>query len=81
MVKGKTVKSNIIQKFENEDIGEFLATQPEIKFEIDIKRKTHLISVNEDVLEILTAIAKNKKMSSSELINRWLKEKIKENIT
>jgi predicted transcriptional regulator len=51
---------------------------PEAQFDIEIKRRTHIFSLDEDLAERLTAIARAKRMPSKTLINEWLREKVVE---
>ena len=69
--------NNLIEFFETHDMGEYWEQMPEAQFEIDIKKRTHLVAIDEDVADQITAIAKSKKTSSEALINTWLKEKIR----
>jgi predicted transcriptional regulator len=51
---------------------------PQVHFDIDIQRRTHLFALDEDVAERLTAIARARRMPSKTLINEWLREKVAE---
>ncbi len=64
--------------FDTHDMGDYFDAMPEVKFEIDIKRKTHLFSIDVSIADKLTAIAESKKIPSESLVNKWLKEKIQE---
>ena len=67
---------DLVEFFETHDIGDHWDRMPEAHFEIDIKKRTHLIAIDEDIADQITAIAKSKKTSSETLVNSWLKEKI-----
>lgn len=77
-------KSNKLPKFESLDkLVEFLETHdtseywdqmPEVHFDIDIKKRTHLVALDEDLANEVTEIARSKKTSSEALINSWIKE-------
>ena len=84
MARGKSQTSAIPKKlnaliefFETHDMGEYWEQMAEAQFEIDIKKRTHLVAIDEDVADQITAIAKSRKTSSEALINTWLKEKIR----
>ncbi len=66
----------LINFFDTHDLGDYLDQMPETHFDIDIKRRKHIFTINEDIAEKLTQIAKSKKVPSETLINLWLKEKI-----
>jgi hypothetical protein len=68
----------IIKCFEENDLGERLAQSPEVIFDVDIKRRKHLVSLDPDLSAKITRIAKAKKTSSESLINSWVREKISE---
>jgi hypothetical protein len=51
---------------------------PEVNFDVDIKRRRHLIWLDPDLSAKVTRIAKAKKTSSESLINSWVREKISE---
>jgi len=68
----------LVTFFENHDMGEYWEQMPEAHFDIDIKRRTQIFSLDEDLAETLTKIAREKRIPSSTLINEWLREKVME---
>jgi len=66
----------LVRFFETHDMGEYWDQMPEAHFDIAIKRKTHLIAIDESIADQLTQIAKSKKTTSGSLVNSWLREKI-----
>jgi len=50
---------------------------PEAHFDVNIKKRKHLIALEEDIFDKLTEIAKSKNVSSETLINAWLKDRIR----
>ena len=68
----------LVEFFDTQDMGDYLKEMPEAKFEVDIKRKTHLFALDAELAGKLTEIAKSKRTSSESLINAWLKEKIQQ---
>jgi len=67
---------DLVEFFETHDMGEYWDQMPEAQFEINIKKRTHLIAIDEEVADRISAIAKSKKTSPASLVNSWLKEKI-----
>ena len=61
----------LVAFFENHDIGECGDRMPEVHFDIDIKRRTHIFSPDEDLVETLTKIARVRRIPSRTLINEW----------
>ena len=88
MIKSKTKSKSqfdsiaeLVEFFDNHDMGEYWDQMPEAHFDIDIKRRTHIFSLDEDLAETLTKITRAKRMPSSTLINEWLKEKVVEQVS
>lgn len=80
--KGKTLPalnsiSELVDFFETHDMGEYWEQMPEANFEINIKKRKHLVALEEEIATKVTEIAKAKKVSSEALINTWLKEKLR----
>jgi hypothetical protein len=69
--------NDLVEFFETHDMGEYLQEMPEAQFDIDIKKRTHLVAIDEEIAERITTIAKSKKTSSESLINAWLREKVR----
>lgn len=66
----------LVEFFEAHDMGEYWDSMPEVHFDVDIKRRTHVFALDEDLAERLTVIARAKQIPSSALINEWLREKV-----
>ena len=66
----------LVEFFDTHDLGEYWNEMPEAHFEVDIKRRTHLVTIDTDLADKLTEIARSRKTSTEELINSWLREKI-----
>ncbi|MCK4761089.1 MAG: hypothetical protein KAW12_02750 [Candidatus Aminicenantes bacterium] len=66
----------LVNFFDNNDLGDCWDHMPETDFEVNLKKRTHLFSIDSDIAGKLTEIAKSKKMSSQALVNFWLREKI-----
>ena len=74
--RSKSVKE-LVHFFETHDMGDFWEKMPEAHFDVNIKKRKHLVALEEDIIDKLTEIAKSKKVSSESLINAWLKDKIR----
>jgi hypothetical protein len=72
----KSVKE-LVDFFESHDMGDYWGQMREVHFDVDIKRRKHLVAIEEDIVGKLTQIAKSKRVSSESLINTWLKDKIR----
>jgi hypothetical protein len=68
----------LVKFFETHDLGEYWDQMPDAHFDIEITRRMHIFSLDEDLAERLTAIARAKRMPSKTLINEWLREKVVE---
>ena len=72
--------NELVEFFDNNDLGEYWDTMPESNFEVDLKKKTHLFSIDSELAARLTEIAKSRRISSQVLVNDWLKEKIRQQV-
>jgi hypothetical protein len=68
----------LVELFDTQDMGDYWEQMPEAQFDIDIQKRTHLVAIDEELLERLTAIAKAKRVPAETLIHTWLKEKMLE---
>jgi len=67
----------LVEFVDTHDMGEYWDQMPEAHFEVAIKRRTHLIAIDEAIADKLTQIAKTRGTTSGALINSWLREKIR----
>ncbi len=68
----------LVAFFDSNDMGEYLDTAQEIDFDVDIKKRAHLVSLDAKLADELQKIAKSKHITSKKLINKWLKEKVQQ---
>jgi len=68
---------DLVKFFDTHDTGEYWKQLPEAHFDVNIKRRKHLIAIDAEISGKLTEIAQSKKVSSQKLVNSWLKEKIR----
>jgi len=87
MAKNKTKKlpefkslDDLVEFFDSQDLGDFWEDLPEAKFNVNIKSKKHLFTLDNDMAKKLTRIAKNKQISSQSLINQWINESIRKQV-
>ena len=66
----------LVEYFDAHDMGEHWDGMPEAQFEVDIKRRHRLVSIDEDLMSQLSDIAKSHKVAVEVLIEAWLKEKV-----
>jgi translation initiation factor RLI1 len=71
----------LVEFFDNHDLGEYFDQMPEVDFEVDIKQQIYLITLETELANKLTEIAKSRRTSSEELVNTWVREKILEATT
>jgi len=70
----------LVEFFDTHDLGDYWDHMPEAHFEIDIRRRTHLFAINDELAEQLTVIARARQVPSEQLINVWLREKLLEQV-
>jgi len=68
----------LVDFFDTHDLGDFWDEMPEAHFEVDIKKRRHLIAIDAELANKLTKIARSRKTSSQGIINSWLREKMQE---
>ena len=68
----------LVDYFETHDMGEHFDQMPEAHFDVDIKSRKHFVVIDEEVLSRLSKIAKREGVSTNELINTWLQERVKQ---
>ena len=68
----------LVKFFDTHDLGEYWDVMPEAHFEVDIKKRTHILALNAELAGKLTEIARSRHISLEELADTWLKEKIQE---
>jgi hypothetical protein len=69
--------SEFVEFFETHDMSEYWDAMPEAHFDIEIKRSTHLIAIDDEIAQKLSRIARSKRVSSGALVNSWLREKLR----
>ena len=70
--------TDLVEWFDQNDLGDYLSQMPEASFAVDIKRRKHLVLLDPELSAKVTRIAKAEKTSSETLINAWVREKISE---
>ena len=71
-----TSLDELVEFFDTHDLGEYWDQMPEAHFEVDIKTKTHLFAIDDDLATRLSEIARLRQTPSQMLVNSWLREKI-----
>jgi CopG antitoxin of type II toxin-antitoxin system len=71
-----TSLDEIVEFFDTVDMGQYEDDLPEAKFEVDLRRKTHLVAIDEEINSRLTEIAEQEQTPAESLVNSWLKEKL-----
>jgi len=66
----------LVEFFDTHDLGEYWEQMPEAHFEVDLKRRTHLFALDEDLATRLTELAIERQIPSAVLINSWLRERV-----
>lgn len=67
---------NLTEFFDDNDMGEYLESMPEVEFDVELRHRKHFVAVDEDVAERLSEISKNEHVSSGTIVNSWLREKL-----
>jgi hypothetical protein len=83
MAKSKSKKlpkfeslDKLVEFFEINDTSEYWNEMPEVLFDISIKKKTHLVAIDNELAKEVSEIARSKKVTSEKLINSWIKDRL-----
>jgi hypothetical protein len=71
-----TSLDELVEFFDTNDMGDYEESLPEANFDVDLRRKTHLVAIDEETNNRLTEIAEQEQTPAESLVNSWLKEKI-----
>ena len=66
----------LVQFFDTHDMGAYQEELPETHFDVDIKKQSFLISVNEELMKKLSEVARSQHTTTEALVNAWLKERV-----
>jgi hypothetical protein len=72
--------NELIEFFDTHDMGEYWDEMPEVHFDVNIKRRRHLVEIEEEIVPKLAEMAKSRNLSIELLINSWLKDKISDGL-
>lgn len=75
------VHEPVVQYFERADLGERLSENRSVKSLVKISKREFIVSVSDDIAKSLALIARRKRISSTALLQRWVNEKVVENLT
>ncbi len=68
----------LVEFFDGHDMGDHWDQMPEVDFDVDIERRSHLVAVDDDIVGKITKVARARHVSSQSLINSLLREKLAE---
>ena len=66
----------LVEFVETHDMADYLEAMPEVSCDVEIQRRTFLVSVDEDLMKKLAAAARARHMPTETLIRSWLEEKV-----
>jgi hypothetical protein len=56
----------MVEFFDEHDMGDYLEQMPEAEFDVNLQRRTHLVALDEEIIERLAEIARHE-----HLPKRW----------
>lgn len=71
----KSVEESV-EFFETHDMSNYFDEMPEVEFDIELEPSRHLVAIDAELADRITAIAKAKHITSQQLIEQWLNEKV-----
>jgi hypothetical protein len=69
---------DLVDYFDSCDMGEHFDEMPEVQIDVDVKSKKYLVPIEAELISKLADIAERENISSEQLINSWLTERILE---
>jgi predicted HicB family RNase H-like nuclease len=63
----------LVEFFDTHDMGEY--ELPEAQFDVDIQKRTFLVSVDKELMKKLSQVARAQHTSTEALVNSWLEER------
>lgn len=83
MAKSKTKQlptfdsmEQLVDFFDNNDLGDYLDNLPEAHFDVAITHNTHLVALDQDLTDQVNKIAKARRTTSTKLINKWVRDQV-----
>jgi len=70
--------AELVKLFETHDMGDLWDQMPEADFDIEIRRRKHLVALDDDLAGKVAKIARSRHVSSESLVNSLLREKLAE---
>lgn len=68
--------SELVNFADTHDMGDYLEKMPVARFDVGIKTRKHVFTLDEKISQKVTRIAKAKKIPSETLLNLWIREKV-----
>ena len=63
----------LVEFFDTHDMGEY--DLPEVQFDVEIQKRTFLVSVDKALMKKLSQVARAQHTSTEALVNAWLEER------
>lgn len=67
---------DLVEFFETHDMGEYWDQMPEAEVDFEIRRRKHLVALDDDLAGKLAKLARSRHVSSESLVNSLLREKL-----
>ncbi len=68
----------LIEFFDSHDMGDYWDNLPQVSFEINIQQRSRLITIDEELFDQLSEVARRQQLSTESLIHSWLKKQVAE---
>ena len=65
----------VVDFFDNSDMGEYWDELPAASFEVQLKKRTRLVAIDQELMNMLDQIAQSRRISAQSLIDSFLREK------
>ena len=68
--------ADLVEFFDTHDMGEYFDEMPEVSGEVHLKNSRCLVAIDQHLLKQLSRVAKQQHLSTENLVNTWLSERV-----
>lgn len=68
----------VVDRFEQDDFGDALATMAPAHFDVTLRKRVHLIPVEGGLARRLATLAHARRTSVSRLVDAWLRDRVRQ---
>lgn len=66
----------LIEFFDQNDIGDLVAGSAEVHFDVDLQRRPHFVKLDQDLADRISELSKTEHVSTGTIVNSWVRERL-----